>query len=74
MSDSLGSYPHFRLNLEQQQKRAKELLRAARGGEASALAKFRHSPPKLAEAQFAIARELRLELGGVETSHRRDDA
>jgi hypothetical protein len=59
MSDLLGSYPHFRLNLEQQQKRAKELLQAARDGDASALAKFRRSPPKLAEAQYAIARELR---------------
>ena len=61
MSDRFGSYPHFRLNLEQQQKRAKELLRAARAGDANALAKFRHSPPKLAEAQFAIARELRFD-------------
>ena len=61
MSDDLGSYPHFRLNLEQQQKRAKELLRAARAGDPTALAKFRHDPPKLAEAQFAIARELRFE-------------
>jgi hypothetical protein len=59
MSDDLGSYPHFRLNLEQQQKRAKELLRAARAGDPGALAKFRQGPPKLAEAQFAIARELR---------------
>jgi hypothetical protein len=61
MSDDHGSYPHFRLNLEQQQKRAKELLRAARAGDPTALAKFRHDPPKLAEAQFAIARELRFE-------------
>jgi hypothetical protein len=61
MSDGLGSYPHFRLNLEQQQTRAKELVRAARAGDASALAKFRRSPPKLAEAQFALARELRFE-------------
>ncbi len=61
MSDVLGSYPHFRLNLEQQQKRAKELLRAARAGDPNALAKFRHGVPKLAEAQFAIARELRFE-------------
>lgn len=61
MSDGLGSYPHFRLNLEQQQKRAKELLKAARAGDASALAEFRHNPPKLAEAQFAIARALRFE-------------
>ncbi len=61
MADGLGSYPHFRLNLEQQQKRAKELLRAARAGDANALAKFTRHPPKLAEAQFAIARELRFE-------------
>jgi hypothetical protein len=61
MSDGLGSYPHFRLNLEQQQKRAKELLLAARAGDANALAKFRRRPPKLAEAQYAIARELRFE-------------
>jgi hypothetical protein len=60
MADTLGSYPHFRLNFEQQGKRAKELLKAARAGEAEALARFR-SPPKLAEAQYLIARELRFE-------------
>ncbi len=60
MADALGSYPHFRLNFEQQGKRAKELLKAARAGEAEALARFR-SPPRLAEAQYLIARELRFD-------------
>jgi hypothetical protein len=60
MSDSLESYPHFRLNFEQQGKRAKELLKAARAGEPGALARFKSSP-KLAEAQYLIARELRLD-------------
>lgn len=61
MSDWLGTYPYFRLNLEQQQKRAKDLLRAARGGDASALTRFSSHPPKLAESQYLIARELRFE-------------
>jgi hypothetical protein len=60
MADSLGSYPQFRLNFEQQGKRAKELLKAARAGEPEALARFK-SPPKLAEAQYLIAQGLRLE-------------
>jgi hypothetical protein len=60
MADSLGSYPQFRLNFEQQGKRAKELLKAARAGEPEALAGFK-SPPKLAEAQYLIAQELRFE-------------
>lgn len=60
MSDSLGSYPQFRLNFEQQGKRAKELLKAARAGEPAAVARFK-SPPKLAEAQYLIARELRFD-------------
>ncbi|HEV2700492.1 MAG TPA: DUF1835 domain-containing protein [Steroidobacteraceae bacterium] len=54
-------YGAFRLNFEQQQKRAKELLKAARAGDAAASVRFRNSPPKLAEAQFLIARELRFE-------------
>lgn len=69
MSDWLGTYPHFRLNLEQQQKRAKDLLRAARAGEASALARFSSRPPKLAEAQYLIARELRFENWPVLKHH-----
>src|SRR5581483_6781106 len=58
MADTLGPYPHFRLNFEQQGKRAKDLLKAARAGDAAALSRFK-SPPKLAEAQYLIARELR---------------
>lgn len=58
MADRLGSFPHFRLNFEQQGKRAKELLAAARAGDPKALARFK-SPPKLAEAQYLIAQELR---------------
>jgi ankyrin repeat protein len=54
------------LNLEQQRKRAKDLLRAGRGGDASALARMAAvragastSPGSitLAHAQFAVARE-----------------
>jgi len=60
MADTLGPYPQFRLNFEQQGKRARELLKAARAGEPEALARFR-SPPKLAEAQYLIARELRFD-------------
>jgi len=60
MSDSLESYPQFRLNFEQQGKRAKELLKAARAGELHALARFK-SPPRLAEAQYLIAQELRFD-------------
>ena len=60
MADTLGPYPQFRLNFEQQGKRAKELLKAAHAGEPEALARF-SSPPKLAGAQYLIARELRFD-------------
>lgn len=61
----------FRLNLEQQRKRARELLRQLRGGEAGAWQRFRlHHPSamadgtaamtRLSEAQLVIARELGL--------------
>jgi len=65
MADSLESYrlksyPRFRLNFGQQGKRAKELLKAARAGDPEALARFK-SPPKLAEAQYLIAQELRFD-------------
>ena len=60
MADALGSYPQFRLNFEQQGKRAKDLLKAARAGETEALGRFK-SPPRLAEAQYLIARELRFD-------------
>ena len=64
----------FRLNLEQQKNRAKELLRAVKAGDAEALSRFAatrsdfvipDSPDapqvtvKLADAQFVVARELR---------------
>jgi hypothetical protein len=64
----------FRLNLEQQKNRAKDLLRAAKAGDADALSRLAAArrdsvshrspdtqPPgaKLADAQFAIAREQR---------------
>jgi len=64
----------FRLNLEQQKNRAKDLLRALKAGDAEALSRFAaarsgsvtpDSPvepqvtAKLADAQFVIARELR---------------
>lgn len=58
MTQAPESFSHFRLNLEQQGKRAKELLKAARAGDPIALARFR-SEPKLAEAQYLIAQELR---------------
>ena len=54
------------LNLEQQRKRAKELLRAARAGDASAIARLQAvrtdagtaaRPLALADAQLAVARE-----------------
>jgi hypothetical protein len=60
MADALGSYPQFRLNFEQQGKRAKDLLKAARAGEAEAFVRFK-SPPRLAEAQYLIAQELRFD-------------
>jgi hypothetical protein len=58
-------YAHFRLNLEQQHKRAKDLLKAAKAGDPDALRRLHSagfSEPgarKLAEAQHCIARELR---------------
>ena len=58
-------YASFRLNLEQQHKRAKDLLKAAKAGDADALRRLQAagfatpSAPKLAQAQHCIARELR---------------
>jgi ankyrin repeat protein len=69
MKGDLMSNPSFglpaRASLAQLRKQAKELLRAARAGEAGATARFsaivasRNAPPRyiLADAQFAIARE-----------------
>jgi hypothetical protein len=62
---SADAYAAFRLNLEQQHKRAKDLLKAAKAGDADALRRLRGAgftepgAPKLAQAQHCIARELR---------------
>src|SRR6185369_11984396 len=50
MADTSDPYAAFRLNLEQQRKRAKDLLRARRAAGARVV--------KLTDAQFTIAREL----------------
>ena len=68
MPDWNGSYAEFRLNFEQQGKRAKDLLKAARTGDAEALARFK-SLPKLAEAQYLIARELRFDTWAALKRH-----
>jgi hypothetical protein len=68
MPDGNGTYAKFRLNFEQQGKRAKELLKAARAGEDEALTRFR-SPPKLAEAQYLIAKELRFDSWAALKQH-----
>jgi Domain of unknown function (DUF1835) len=60
MTDSSEFFSDFRLNFEQQGKRAKDLLKAARAGDSRALARFK-SLPRLAEAQYLIAQELRFE-------------
>lgn len=70
----------FRLNLEQQRKQAKELLKAVRAGDAPALEritasvpdaadKLRHGTLKLADTQHAIARELRFSRWADLKSH-----
>ena len=51
-----------RPSLEQLRKRAKDLLRAARSADESAIKRLhsggaRHHPPRLADAQHALARE-----------------
>jgi hypothetical protein len=69
MSGTSDPYAAFRLNLEQQRKRAKDLLRAARAGDSAARGRLADAlgrrirdfdTLKLADAQFAIARELEL--------------
>jgi hypothetical protein len=58
-------YAAFRLDLEQQHKRAKDLLKSAKAGDAAALRRLQGAAPtkpnelKLASAQHCIARELR---------------
>ena len=61
----LQPYAAFRLHFEQQQKRSKDLLKAAKSGEPEALRRLRAAgfaataELKLAHAQHCIARELR---------------
>ena len=62
----MGQAPSaFRLNLEQQKNRAKDLLRNAKAGDTKAISRFAAvrrdsiATLKLTDAQFAIARELR---------------
>jgi ankyrin repeat protein len=45
------------MNLEQLRKQAKELVRAARGGDVDALARLGDEPLRLASAQLVLARE-----------------
>jgi hypothetical protein len=63
MSDRAEWAPSaFRLNLEQQKNRAKDLLRAAKAADPAALSRLAAGATqvlKLADAQLAIARELR---------------
>src|SRR5581483_8837787 len=67
MPGTSDPYAAFRLNLEQQRKRAKDLLRAVRAGDEAARRRLANAVAlpvpdavtiKLADAQFAIAREL----------------
>jgi hypothetical protein len=74
----------FRLNLEQQKNRAKDLLRAAKAGDADAVSRLAAVRPdpvahnsldtlqataKLADAQFVIARELRFASWAMLKAH-----
>src|SRR5256885_987132 len=45
------------MNLEQLRKQAKDLVKAARAGDAGALARLGDLPPQLASAQLVLARE-----------------
>lgn len=61
---SADPYAAFRIDFEQQQKRAKELLKAAKAGETGALQRMQRAGVaqpnlKLAQAQHCLARELR---------------
>jgi hypothetical protein len=60
MPDSPSSLPE-RPSLEQLQKQAKDLLRNCRAGDPAAIARVETADPRLADAQFAIARELGFE-------------
>jgi hypothetical protein len=75
MTDQSARYAVFRLNLDQQKKRAKELCRALQAADPAAIARFRAKHPKagelsppdllrqmgtLADAQLVVAREFGL--------------
>src|SRR5262249_44083978 len=71
MADQPASTP-FRPTLDHQNARATELLRAARRGDAAALARFgAHSPRalKLADAQRAVAHAQRFASWSALTAH-----
>lgn len=62
----------FRLDLERQETRAQDLLRAARAGDEAALARLGHHSPQaltLADAQRAVARDLRCENWSALKAH-----
>jgi len=77
MNRTPDPYAAFRLNLEQQRKRAKELRDAARAGETAARERIAratgHLVPgstfKLTDAQFVIARELGLDSWAALRTH-----
>jgi hypothetical protein len=84
MTDHTERPSAFRLNLEQQKNRAKDLLRGAKAGDAEALSRLAAVRPdsvarntldtmqttaKLADAQFVIARELRFASWAMLKSH-----
>lgn len=55
-----GGAPVTNIDIDQARRRAKELLKAAKAGDAEAIARLpvRHEPLVLADAQLAVAREL----------------
>ena len=70
MPGTSDPYAAFRLNLEPQRKRAKDLIRAVRAGDSAARRRLADAlaphagdagAVKLTDAQFAIARELRFD-------------
>ena len=60
MADTLGPYPQFRLNFEQQANAPRSCLKPHAQASRKRFRVFR-SPPRLAEAQYLIARELRFD-------------
>ena len=82
MPGTSDPYAAFRLNFEQQRKRAKDLLRAVRAGDAAARRRLADAVAlpvpdavtiKLADAQFAIAHELGLPVKLIGVGEGLDD-